>query len=199
MDYKLVTQTAISFIGYQGETYNSLFSEFLDSIQWYNGIKSGACTWCAIFYDYCIAINAGSLSYAQARQIVCEPADSKNNTGAGCVQKADMYKAAGRWITSASKATSGDQIFFKNSKGIYHTGMIVDWDSSGFWVVEGSTTYNGKPHSVGKKHYAFNDSKIAGFGRPDWYKFDTDKEVNITIKVKAPDGVKVNINVEKEA
>lgn len=199
MDYKLVTQTAISFIGYQGEAKNSMFTEFLDSIQWYNGIKANACTWCAIFYDYCIAINAGSLSYAQARQIVCEPADNRNNTGAGCVQKADMYKAAGRWITSASKATSGDQIFFKNSDGIYHTGMIVDWDSSGFWVVEGSTTYNGKPHSVGKKHYAFNDSKIAGFGRPDWYKFDTDKEVNITIKVNAPDGVKVNINVEKEA
>lgn len=200
MNYKKVVETANSFIGYQGDQYDSYFTEFLDSIDWYNYKKAGACTWCMIFYDYLIAVNKGSLTYEQARQIVCEPADHKENSGAGAKEHAQMYKNAGRWITSPSKATTGDEIFYKNSSGIYHGGIVIDWDSSGFWVIEGSTTYNGKPHSVGKKHISFNDSKIAGFGRPDWYKFDTDpdKEVNITIKVNAPDGVKVNINIEKE-
>ena len=200
MDYRKVVDTALSEVGYQGEYKNSKFTQFLDSIDWYNGKKADDCTWCAIFYDYCIAKNKGDLTYPEARQIVCEPVKSSSNTGAGCVQKAQMYKDAGQWISKASGATTGDQVFFKNSEGIYHTGIVTGWDSTGIWVVEGSTTYNGKPNSVGKKHYSFTDSKLAGFGRPRWYMFDKDpdKEVNITIKVNAPEGVKVNIKVEKE-
>lgn len=172
--YQDVVATALSEVGYQGETKNSKFTQFLDSINWYNYKKAGACTWCAIFYDYCIAVNKGDLSYEQARQIVCEPANHNDNAGAGCVQKADMYKRAGRWISKAKDATTGDQIFFKNSDGIYHTGIVVGWDDKYIYTVEGSTTYDGKPHSVGKKQYPFSSTKIAGFGRPDWYKYQTD-------------------------
>lgn len=198
MDYKQIVQTALNEVGYQGEKYTSKFSKFMDQIDWYNGIKSGECTWCAIFYDYLIAVNKGDLTYQQARQIVCEPIKSSNNTGAGCVQKAQMYKDAGQWISKASGATTGDQMFFKNSSGIYHTGIVTGWDSTGLWIVDGSTTYNGKPNSVGKKHISFTDSVIAGFGRPRWYMFDSikDKVVDIVVKVNAPDGVKVNIKVE---
>ena len=200
MDYRKVVNTALENVGYQGEKYNSKFTEFLDYVNWYNGKKAGECTWCAIFYDYCIAVNKEELTYEQARQIVCEPVKAANNSGAGCIQKAQMYKDAGQWISKASGATTGDQIFFKGSDGkIYHTGIVVDWDSTGIIYVDGSTTYNGKPNSVGKHHISFTDSKIAGFGRPRWYMFDkNEKEVNITIKVNAPEGVKVNINVEKE-
>lgn len=200
MDYKKVVETALAEVGYQGEYKNSKFTQYLDSLNWYNGKKAGACTWCAIFYDYCVAVNKGDLTNAQARQIVSEPINNTYNTGAGCVQKAQMYRDNDQWISKASGATTGDQIFFKNSEGIYHTGIVTGWDSTGLFVVEGSTTYNGKPNSVGKKHYSFTDSKIAGFGRPRWYMFDKDpeKEVNITIKVDAPEGVKVNINIEKE-
>lgn len=200
MDYKKVVSTALDNVGYQGEKYNSKFTEFLDKINWYNSKKAGSCTWCTICYDYCIAVNKEDLTYEQARQIVCEPANAAYNTGAGCVQKAQMYKDAGQWITKASGATTGDQIFFKNSTGIYHTGIVVDWDSTGLFYVDGSTTYNGKPNSVGKHHISFTDSKIAGFGRPRWYMFDNkdEKTVNIIVKVNAPEGVKVNIKVEKE-
>lgn len=200
MDYKKVVQTALNEVGYQGEKYTSKFSRFMDQISWYNGIKSGECTWCAIFYDYCIAVNKGDLTYEQARQIVCEPVKAANNTGAGCIQKAQMYKDAGQWISKASGATTGDQMFFKGSDGkIYHTGIVTGWDSTGLWVVDGSTTYNGKPNSVGKRHVSFTDFVIAGFGRPRWYMFDKDekdKVVDIVVKVNAPDGVKVNIKVE---
>lgn len=200
MNYKDIVKTALNEVGYQGEKYRSKYSSFLDSIGWYNGIKSGECTWCAIFYDYLFAVNKGNLTYSQVRQIVCEPVKASENSGAGCIQKSNMYKGAGRWITNPSKASSGDQIFFKGSDGkIYHTGIVVDWDNSGFWVVEGSTTYNGNPHSVGKKHYAFSDSKIAGFGRPDWFKFDSDPEPekkHVYVDISAPEGCEVIVNID---
>lgn len=202
MDYRKVVDLALSEVGYQGEYKNSKYTKFLDDISWYNYKKAGSCTWCAIFYDYLFAMNKGELSYEQARQIVCEPVDHNANTGAGCVQKAQMYKDRAQWIYKASGATTGDQIFFKNSDGIYHTGIVTGWDSTGLFVVEGSTTYEGKAHSVGKKHYSFTDSRIAGFGRPRWYMFDKDpapvpeKVVDIVVKVNAPEGVKVNIKVK---
>lgn len=168
--YQDVVKTALSEVGYQGESKNSKFTEYLDSISWYNYPKAGACTWCSIFYDYCIAVNKGNLSYEQARQIVCEPADHSSNAGAGCTQHADYYRSHNRWISSVSKATTGDQVFFKKSNGqIYHTGVLVDWDNNGIYTVEGSTD-GGK---VSKRYYSYSDSKLAGFGRPDWYKYQT--------------------------
>lgn len=173
VDYKKVVQTALNEVGYQGTAKNSKFTQLLDSYHYYNSIKANACTWCAIFFDYCVFVNNNN-DKAKTIAIVCE--NPNDNTGAGCTQKAASYRSHGRWISDPSKATTGDQIFYKKSNGaIYHTGIIVDWDKTGFWVVEGSTTYNGKPHSVGKRHIAFNDSKIAGFGRPDWYKYEDEK------------------------
>ena len=67
MDYKKVVKTANDNIGYQGEYKNSKFTEFLDSINWYNGKKAGACTWCGEFYDYCIAVNKEDLTYGEAQ------------------------------------------------------------------------------------------------------------------------------------
>ena len=178
INYKDVVNTAKSEIGYQGESKNSKFTKYLDDRQWYNYPKANACTWCAIFYDYCVAVNKGNLTDEQARQIVCEPADHKANSGAGCTQKAQMYKDHNRWISSVSKATTGDQVFFKKSNGqIYHTGILIDWDNNGIYTVEGSTD-GGK---VSKRYYAYNDSKLAGFGRPDWYKYQVAESTTPTI------------------
>lgn len=173
MDYRQVVQTALNEVGYQGEEKSSKYQKFLDSIQWYNGAKNGACTWCTSMVDYCFAINNGNLTYEQVRQIVCEPADHRYNTGAGAVQHAQMFKDAGQWISKVSQSTTGDYVFFKNDSGIYHVGLIVNWDSKGIYTVEGSTTYNGKPHSTGKKFYSYSSPKLAGFGRPRWFMFDT--------------------------
>ena len=169
--YRDVVNTALGEVGYQGESKNSKYTQYLDSINWYNYKKAGACTWCAIFYDYCVAVNKGTLSDEQARQIVCEPADHSSNAGAGCTQKADYYKSKGRWISKVKDATTGDQVFFKKSNGaIYHTGILVDWNDSGIYTVEGSTD----GAKVSKRFYSYSDSKLAGFGRPDWYKYQTE-------------------------
>ena len=177
ISYKTVIEKSLADVGYQGSTYDSKFSRFLDSIDWYNGKKSGACTWCCIANDYFVAISKpDDMSYEQARQIVCEPTNHAYNVGAGAKEKAQLYRSAGRWIPASDvkNATTGDEIFFYKSSGseIGHVGRIYDWDSKYLYTVEGSTTYNGKAHSFGKKSYPFKSSRIAGFGRPDWYKYE---------------------------
>lgn len=176
MDYREVVQTALNEVGYQGGEKTSKYQKFLDSINWYNTKKDGACTFCTSFADYCFAVNNGNLSYEQVSQIVCEPVDHRYNTGAGAVQHAQMFKDAGQWISKVSQSTTGDYVFFKNDSGIYHVGLLVDWDKSGIYTVEGSTTYNGKPHSVGKKFYSYSSPKLAGFGRPRWFMFDNNPD-----------------------
>ena len=166
--YQDVVATLESLVGNQYSHYNSMMTEYLDSINWYAQKKAGETTWCCILNDYAIAVNRGNLSVDQARVIACEPVP---NYGAGVKEKIGYFKQRGRWFTDPSKATTGDQIFLNGEK---HTGTITSWDSSGFWYVDGSTTYNGKPYSVGKKHLSFKASKIDGFGRPDWYHYQTE-------------------------
>ena len=142
------------------------YSAYMDSYNFYNTKKNGVANSCAIFYDTAIMKTMTPEANANAgRAILCEP--NVDNCGAGCTQKVQYYKNAGRWYTKTSDAQSGDEIFFKKSDGsIYHTGAIVDWSDKKkeFYVVEGNT--NGG--WVAQKTYAYGDSKIAGFGRPKW-------------------------------
>lgn len=161
MNYRDVVNTAIKEIGYQGSPKKSKYSAELDAVKFYNGPKNGAASWCKIFYDWCVYVNIKDVK--KARAIVCEP--DIDNCGAGCKQAIQYYKDHGRWITVHSKATTGDEIFFK--KG--HTGIIVDWNNKGFYVVEGNTDGN----KVNKHFYYYGDSGIEGFGRPDWYKYES--------------------------
>lgn len=66
----------------------------------------------------------------------------------------------------------GDQVFFKNSVRICHTGLVYDVDDKYFYTVEGNTSgasgviANGG--GVCKKKYKLNYSSVAGFGRPKY-------------------------------
>jgi hypothetical protein len=85
------------------------------------------------------------------------------------VNSAHKYKLNGEWHTSPKK---GDQIFFKNSKGICHTGLVVDVYGGRVYCVEGNTSSaagvvaNGG--CVARKSYAIGYAKIAGYGRPNY-------------------------------
>ena len=166
MNYRDVVNTALAEIGYQGTSNSSKYSALLDKYSYYNYPKDHSASWCKIFVDFCTFVNIGN-DADKARAVMCEP--NIDNCGAGCTQAVQYFKSKGRWITKHSEATTGDEIFFQKSNGaIYHTGIVIDWDNKGFYVVEGNTNGN----KVAKKFYAYGDSKIAGFGRPDWYKFD---------------------------
>ena len=160
--------------GTQGTSKSSPYSKDLDSCGWYNTKKNGYASWCCCYYDDAIHQNASGDNINEQRTIACEPNPASANSGAGCVQKVQMYKDAGRWYTKASLAESGDQVFFRsdsyvsksNPLGVYHTGAVLTWDDKGYYVSEGNTNGN----KVAEKFYPYSavGSKIAGFGRPRW-------------------------------
>ena len=168
--------TALAEIGY--EAYSGKKTKYgaaLDAVKWYNYPKNdGSVDWCCIFVDYCTFINTKPEDVNFSRSVMYEP--NKDNCGAACKFKVDYFKAHGAWYEHKAKgcpAQIGDEVFFKKSNGvIYHTGIVVDWDSKGIYVVEGNTN-GGK---VAKKYYSYGDSKLAGYGRPNWTALEAPKE-----------------------
>lgn len=108
--------------------------------------------WCDAFCDWCFMKAFGA---DLARKILCGNFDDYT------VVSANYYKNAGRW---SGKAARGHQIFFKNSSGICHTGLV--------WKVSGNTVYTIEGNSnnaVRKRQYSASDSSIAGYGVPKYY------------------------------
>jgi hypothetical protein len=143
----------------------------LDSIDYFNTKKNGYADSCSIFVNACVLIG-GCVDPSffsdpegakwTALYMMYEPQDG-SNAAAGCTQAAGYFKANDAWYTNPKDFERGDQVFFwKSNKAIYHTGIIVSWDSDGIDVVEGNT--NGG--MVALKHYSYGDEKIAGVGRP---------------------------------
>ena len=122
--------------------------------------------WCDAFVDWVVlqVVNRLNHTMAEAKKVLCGDFDDYT------VYSANHYKKKGRWYTSNPKV--GDQIFFKNSSGICHTGIVYKVDSSKVYTIEGNTSgasgvvSNGG--GVAMKSYARNYSGIAGYGRMDW-------------------------------
>ena len=165
-----------------GSSKSSIYSKELDSVSFYNSRKNGYANWCAIFFDWGIyKCTEPEPNASDARAFVYEP--NRDNCGAGCKQKVDYYKAHNAWYPHKAKgcpAKVGDEIFFAdksyvsktNPYGVYHTGAVIDWDSGGIYTIEGNIN-GGK---VGKRYYKYSDSKIYGFGRPDYTEEDVKPE-----------------------
>ena len=75
-----------------------------------------------------------------------------------------------------------------------HAGLVIDRDEYGITTSEGN-----RSDKVSECQYLFTSigTKINGFGRPDYDPEPVpEKDVDIVIKVTAPEGVKVNIKIE---
>ena len=135
----------------------------------YNGNKNGF-SWCDVFVDWCFVTAFGE---ERALELLCQP---KKSCGAGVGYSCDYYKNKGQFYTSAQ---IGDQIFFKNSKGVRtHTGLVYQVDSNYVYTVEGNSG-----DGVKKKKYAINSSSIYGYGRPK-YKVESQPVPCVTTPVK---------------
>lgn len=116
--------------------------------------------WCDSFVDWCFLQAYG---VANARKLLGGDFDDYT------VSSANLYKKVGAWY---SEPKIGDQIFFKNSTRICHTGIVVDVIESSKTIVtiEGNTSNTTEVVSNGggvfQKFYSFGNSRIAGFGRP---------------------------------
>lgn len=121
--------------------------------------------WCDAFNDYCHAV-IGGIDTAKK---------SLGGFSYYTPDSAQYFKNEGRWIPSGGTPLKGDQIFFKNSTRINHTGIVTKVTSSTVYTIEGNTSSasgvvaNGG--AVREKSYARSNSRIAGYGRPLYSNF----------------------------
>lgn len=115
--------------------------------------------WCDAFVSWCFMKAYGK---AAANKILCGGLNSFYTP-----TSAQKYKAAGRF---SSAPAVGDQVFFKNSSRICHTGIVIGATESTVTTIEGNTSGasgvvpNGG--GVKEKTYPRNYSGIAGYGHP---------------------------------
>ena len=138
----------------------------------YPSVMDYPAAWCDCWVDWCFYKAYG---IANAKGLI--GGDFNDYT----VSSANLYKKKNAWYTSNPQI--GDQIFFKNSTRICHTGLVYDVDSTYVYTVEGNTSgasgviANGG--GVCKKKYKLNYSSIAGYGRP---KYDIEVDTYTVIK-----------------
>ncbi|MEY8357091.1 CHAP domain-containing protein [Lachnospiraceae bacterium 54-53] len=117
--------------------------------------------WCDMFVDWCFMRTFGEVT---AQRLLGGGYSAYTPTSA------QYYKNKGRYYKS--DPLPGDQIFFRNDIRIYHTGIVDKVTSSKVYTVEGNTSSGTEVIANGgavcKKEYALTNSRIDGYGRPDW-------------------------------
>lgn len=136
----------------------------------YFGINGPDAYWCDMFVDWCFVQAYGR---DVAKKLL-------HGFSAYTPTSAQYFKNNKQWHTTPQV---GDQIFFKNSQRICHTGIVYAVTDEMVFTIEGNTS-NGSsviPNggAVCKKSYSKGNSRIAGYGRPN---YDKAKE---TSKAKA--------------
>lgn len=185
----LVIQEAEKWIGYlekksnsqlESLTANAGYNNYTIFNKWYQewfgerGFQPAA--WCAIFVTDMIYKACGN------KEVV--------KHFAYCPYGVNWFKQNGYWHTSNPRR--GDVIFFKDSQGVAcHTGIVSSASSTTVVTIEGNTSSasgviaNGG--AVAKKSYNINYSRIMGYGRPPYEKYETSTQkpvVNDELKVE---------------
>lgn len=123
--------------------------------------------WCDMFVDWCFIQTFGK---DNAKKML-------GGWSAYTPTSADLYKKAKRFYQSPAV---GDQIFFKNSERINHTGIVVNVTSTAVYTIEGNSS-----NKVQNCSYSLKDKSIAGYGRPNWSVVATKEEPTINQWPKA--------------
>ena len=116
--------------------------------------------WCDMFVDWCFMKAYGKET---ARKLL-------GDFSAYTPDSAERFKLMGRWHSNGPKI--GDVIFFANTERICHTGIVYKVDDATVYTIEGNTSAGEQviPNggAVCKKSYKLYNSRIAGYGRPDY-------------------------------
>ncbi len=140
------------------------YGAYIDSTDWYlyknsTGTwrhKVNGYDWCTQFHDCCFLKVFG---IDKARKMLCRPV--YNNYGAVVKYQVNYMKSAERYGSTPKKGCS---IYFKNSAGPSHIGIVYDFDDKYVYTVEG----NAGSHCwyVVKNKYSRNYERILGYGYP---------------------------------
>ena len=174
----LVVEEAKKWVGYlekksnsqlESLTANAGYNNYTIFCKWYEdwfnerGFQPSA--WCAEFVSCMIYKACGN------KEVV--------KHFAYCPYGVNWFKQQGLWYTSNPKR--GDVIFFKDSHGVAcHTGIVSSASSTTVVTIEGNTSSasgvvaNGG--AVAIKSYSINYSRILGYGRPPYSKYETVKQ-----------------------
>ncbi len=148
------------------------YARDLDKTGLYNGPKNGY-AWCDMFVDWCLMQAVG---LEKMQKITYQPS---GGAGAGCTYSAQYYRNNGRFFNNP---LPGDQIFFTTDGGktSNHTGLVVDVDNDRVYTIEGNTSSTAgvveNGGCVAEKSYSLWYSPIAGYGRPNYDKIETEEE-----------------------
>lgn len=145
---------ALSQVGYpEGANNWTKYAENTDLQRMY-GWKPQNQPWCDLWCD---------VGFIECFGLAAACAMTYQPMGAGsalCKQSAQYYKDHGAFYHTPE---IGDQVFFYASGDINHTGIVVRVDGGSVHTVEGNSS-----DMVAERVYSVSDSKIAGYGRPDW-------------------------------
>lgn len=123
----------------------------------YFGDNGPMAYWCDYFNDYCFCMVFGK---SQASKML-------GGLSGYTPTSAAYYKNIGTWHTDPQ---AGDQIFFRNSERIHHTGIVTSVDDNNVYTVEGNTSSGDQviPNggAVCAKSYPIGKWEIAGYGTP---------------------------------
>ena len=132
-----------------------------------NGNKNGY-QWCTSYY---LDIFVRCFGAERTQKALYLPSKS---LAAGCIYAVNYYKAVGKYDQTPE---IGAQVFFSDSDGDpCHTGMVIGYDNTYVYTIEGNTSgasgvvSNGG--GVARKSYRRNYSRIHGYGHPDWAYLD---------------------------
>lgn len=117
--------------------------------------------WCDMFVDWC---HVQAFGKEKARALLC------GGFSAYTPDSAKFYKNKKQYHTS--DPLPGDQIFFRNSTRICHTGIVTKVTSTKVYTIEGNTSSGSAVIANGggvcEKSYNLTNPSIDGYGRPDW-------------------------------
>lgn len=106
--------------------------------------------WCAVFVNWLFLVAFG---FYQGSNMTYGGSPS-------CRDQANCYRRNAAFYDHPQK---GDQIFFFAGGEINHTGIVADVSGSTITTIEGNSS-----DGVNQRTYFVGDSKIAGYGRPNW-------------------------------
>ena len=124
--------------------------------------------WCDAYVDWC---------FYKAYGVTTAKSLLGGNFDDYTVESANMYKKHNAYDKNVRL---GDQVFFKNAKGICHTGLVIKVNGKKFMTSEGN-----KNNQVQEIWYNISDKSIDGFGHPKYDIASTDVPENIVDQVIA--------------
>ena len=161
MDAKKVIEYALSQVGYKEPVGKKNWNKYAEDIdnnhpRWYGSCgKKQWLDWCSVFVDDCFIQTYG---VENAHKLLNRPND---NLGAVVSYAYNYLKSINR---VGKNPEPGAIIYFQNSRGLSHTGIVVSCNATSVTTVEGNAGQNSD--SVVKNTYSRSTGYIYGYGYP---------------------------------